>query len=89
MADDLAAASQVGDLYRVMQGTEHSGCGIQLSVREYTQLARHVARQEGQNFAPSIVNSDEARCTRKSARCSGMIAYIFHSELSTENCSMS
>jgi hypothetical protein len=52
-----------------MQGAEQSGCGIQLSVREYTQVARHVARQEGQNFAPSIVNSEESRCTRKSARC--------------------
>jgi hypothetical protein len=69
MADDLAAASKVGEPCRVMQGAEQSGCGIQLSVREYTQVARHVARQEGQNFAPSIVNSEESRCTRKSARC--------------------
>jgi hypothetical protein len=30
-----------------MQGVEQPGCGIQLSVCEYAQFARHVARQEG------------------------------------------
>jgi hypothetical protein len=55
-----------------MQGAEQSGCCIQLNVAEYTQVGRHVARHERQNLALSIVNPEEARCARESARCQAL-----------------